>query len=431
MKKIVGIFAAAAVLATSVFAADVSAKVKLDGNLLNVDGTKEKDGVSAVMIKHNTDESWNPVLKMAVSGDNYGAEVGFYIGNWDATKMGGWNHGYGTGLKEWKIWFKPIDVLKFNIGRIDASLNTDSIDYDTRLYNYDEWGYQAELAIDAFTLNLGFHMDQAESWLWQEQVTVKQADGTTDAVDALGNKIYETKTHVRGLGIKAAYAADFGTIIALADFKNTFDNIFVGAGYNNQFGDLRLFVDAGFKSEKTREVTLKNEKGNAWKKLKAGKTVGSTDEADYDPIKVKFENVFSVLADVDVKYNKDAFGIEAYAKLDMIMSYKKPVALPAGVGATWFDGGFNYEKENGTALFFKTKITYAFDPCTVYFYFKDENLLSSTFAADIRLGAKGSVGSANWDICGKIETGKGGKFNTLEAGNKVNFSIPVSFDVAF
>ena len=40
MKKIVGILAAAAVLATSVFAADVSAKVKLDGKLLNVDTTK-------------------------------------------------------------------------------------------------------------------------------------------------------------------------------------------------------------------------------------------------------------------------------------------------------------------------------------------------------------------------------------------------------
>ena len=421
MKKIVGILAAAAVLATSVFAADVSAKVKLDGNLLNVDGTKEKDGLSAVMIKHNTDESWNPVLKMAVSGDNYGAEVGFYIGKWDATKMGDWNHGYGVGLKEWKIWFKPIDVLKFNIGRIDASLNTDSIDWDTRVYNYDEWGYQAELAIDAFTLNLGFHMDQGESWLWQEAVEVKDANGTT-LTDALGNKIYETKTHVRGLGIKAAYAADFGTIIALADFKDTFETIFVGAGYNNQFGDLRLFVDAGFKSEKTREVTLKNEYGNTWKTLKAGKTVGSTDEGDYDPIKVKFEDAFSVLADVDVKYNKDAFGIEAYAKLDMIMSYKKPVG---------FDGGFKYEKENGTSLFFKTKVTYAFDPCTVYFYFKDTNLLSSTFAADIRLGANGSVGSATWDVCGKIETGKGGKFNTLEAGNKVNFSIPVSFAVAF
>ena len=421
MKKIVGILAAAAVLATSVFAADVSAKVKLDGNLLNVDGTKEKDGLSAVMIKHNTDESWNPVLKMAVSGDNYGAEVGFYIGKWDATKMGDWNHGYGVGLKEWKIWFKPIDVLKFNIGRIDASLNTDSIDWDTRVYNYDEWGYQAELAINAFTLNLGFHMDQGESWLWQEAVEAKDAAGTT-LTDALGNKIYETKTHVRGLGIKAAYAADFGTIIALADFKDTFETIFVGAGYNNQFGDLRLFVDAGFKSEKTREVTLKNEYGNAWKTLKAGKTVGSTNEDDYDSIKVKFEDAFSVLADVDVKYNKDAFGIEAYAKLDMIMNYKKPAG---------FDGGFKYEKENGTSLFFKTKVTYAFDPCTVYFYFKDTNLLSSTFAADIRLGANGSVGSATWDVCGKIETGKGGKFNTLEAGNKVNFSIPVSFAVAF
>ena len=422
MKKIVGILAAAAVLATSVFAADVSAKVKLDGNLLNVDGTKEKDGLSAVMIKHNTDESWNPVLSMAVSGDNYGASVGFYIGKWDATKMGDWNHGYGVGLKEWKIWFKPIDVLKFNIGRIDASLNTDSIDYDTRVYNYDEWGYQAELAIDAFTLNLGFHMDQGESWLWQEEVEVKDANGTT-LTDANGNKITEGKTHVRGLGLKAAYAADFGTIIALADFKDTFETIFVGAGYNNQFGDLRLFVDAGFKSEKTREVTFKNEYGNALKNLKAGKTVGSTNEDDYEPYKFKFEDAFSVLADVDVKYNKDAFGIEAYAKLDMIMSCKKP--------AGFVYDGFKYEKENVTSLFVKTKITYAFDPCTVYFYFKDTNLLSSTFASTIKLGANGSVGSATWDVCGQIETGKGGKFNALEAGNKVNFSIPVSFAVAF
>ena len=123
MKKIVGILAAAAVLATSVFAADVSAKVKLDGKLLNVDTTKEKDGVSAVSIGHNTDESWNPVLNMAVSGDNYGASVGFYIGKWDygedPSKWQGWNHGYGAGLKECKIWFKPIDVLKFDVGRID------------------------------------------------------------------------------------------------------------------------------------------------------------------------------------------------------------------------------------------------------------------------------------------------------------------------
>ena len=411
MKKIVGILAAAAVLATSVFAADVSAKVKLDGNLLNVDGTKEKDGLSAVMIKHNTDESWNPVLNMAVSGDNYGASVGFYIGKWDATKMGDWNHGYGVGLKEWKIWFKPIDVLKFNIGRIDASLNTDSIDYDTRVYNYDEWGYQAELAINAFTLNLGFHMDQGESWLWQEAVEAKDATGTT-LTDALGNKIYETKTHVRGLGLKAAYAADFGTIIALADFKDTFETIFVGAGYNNQFGDLRLFADAGFKTAKNYKIKgLKNQWGN---KL----TVKGADGKDKD-VEVTLKDAFFVGGDVDVKYNKDAFGVEAYAKFEMLLSYKDRVA------------DFNTEKENGTALFFKTKLTYAFDPCTVYFYFKDTNLLSSTFAADIRLGANGSVGSATWDVCGKIETGKGGANNAITAGNKVTFSIPVSFAVAF
>ncbi|MCR4947739.1 MAG: hypothetical protein K6A15_01135 [Treponema sp.] len=410
MKKIVGILAAAAVLATSVFAADVSAKVKLDGNLLSVDGTKEKDGLSAVMIQHNTDESWNPVINMSVSGDNYGASVGIYVGKWDATSMGGWNHGYGLGAKEWKIWIKPIDVLKFNIGRIDASLNTDSIDYDTRLYNYDEWGYQAELAINAFTLNLGFHMDQGQSWLWQELVDVKDANGNT-LKDAFGNDIKEGKTHVRGLGLKAAYAADFGTIIALADFKDTFETIFVGAGYNNQFGDIRIFADAGFKTAKNYKIDgLKNQWGNVITETVNGKKVNKS---------VTLNDAFFVGGDFDIKYAKDAFGVEAYAKFEMLLSYKDRVA------------DFNQEKENGTALFFKTKLTYAFDPCTVYFYFKDTNLLSSTFASTIKLGANGSVGAATWDICGQIETGKGGEKDAITAGNKVNFSIPVSFAVAF
>ena len=391
MKKIVGILAAAAVLATSVFAADVSAKVKLDGKLLNVDTTKEKDGVSAVSIGHNTDESWNPVLKMAVSGDNYGASVDIYVGAWDATKMGEWNHGYGLGAREWNIWFKPIDVLKIQVGRINENVNQESIDYDTRLWNYDDqWGYKLEFNFSGFEFNVGFHQGQGEYWFSQAE--------NGDAV-------------IKGLSVLGAYNADFGRIAAFADFKDTFETIFVGAGYNNQFGDLRIFADAGFKTAKNYKFALKNKWGNKV-------TVKDADGKDKD-VEVTLKDAFFVGGDVDVKYNKDAFGVEAYAKLDMLLSYKDRVA------------DFDNEKENGTALFFKTKVTYAFDPCTVYFYFKDTNLLSSTFAADIRLGANGSVGSATWDVCGKIETGKGGANNAITAGNKVNFSIPVSFAVAF
>ena len=356
MKKIVGILAAAAVLATSVFAADVSAKVKLDGKLLNVDTTKEKDGVSAVSIGHNTDESWNPVLNMAVSGDNYGASVGFYIGKWDygedPSKWQGWNHGYGVGLKEWKIWFKPIDVLKFDVGRIDQATNQESIDYDTRLFNYDEWGYRVGFSTNGFTLNVAFHQDHDEFWFSQA------ANG--DAI-------------TKGLNVFASYGADFGTILAFVDFNDTFRDIKAAAGYNNQFGDIRLFADAGIALDGTKDQ----------------------------------KSVFGAGFDVGFKYAKDALYFEAYAR--------------------WFENNFEVLGKEGDPmyLYFKAKFSYKLDPCTLYVYFKDENFMAKKFGATIKAGANGSVGSASWDICAQIDTGKGTN------GDKLNFAIPVSFSVAF
>ena len=363
MKKIVGILAAAAVLATSVFAADVSAKVKLDGKLLNVDTTKEKDGVSAVSIGHNTDESWNPVLKMAVSGDNYGAEVGFYIGKWDygtvkvddkeyPLNWQGWNHGYGVGLKEWKIWFKPIDVLKFDVGRIDQATNQESIDYDTRLFNYDEWGYKVGFSSNGFTLNVAFHQDHDAFWFSQA------ANG--DAI-------------TKGLNVFASYGADFGTILAFVDFNDTFRDIKAAAGYNNQFGDIRLFADAGIALDGTKDQP----------------------------------SVFGAGFDVGFKYAKDALYFEAYAR--------------------WFENNFEVLGKEGDPmyLYFKAKFSYKLDPCTLFVYFKDENLMAKTFASTIKAGATGSVGACNWECYAQIDTGKGAN------GDKINFAIPVSFSVAF
>ena len=363
MKKIVGILAAAAVLATSVFAADVSAKVKLDGKLLNVDTTKEKDGVSAVSIGHNTDESWNPVLKMAVSGDNYGAEVGFYIGKWDygtvkvddkeyPLNWQGWNHGYGVGLKEWKIWFKPIDVLKFDVGRIDQATNQESIDYDTCLFNYDGWGYRVGFSSNGFTLNVAFHQDHDEFWFSQA------ANG--DAI-------------TKGLNVFASYGADFGTILAFVDFNDTFRDINAAVGYNNTFGDIRLFVDAGIALDGTKDQ----------------------------------KSAFGAGFDVGFKYAKDALYFEAYAR--------------------WFEKNFEVLGKEGDPmyLYFKAKFSYKLDPCTLFVYFKDENFMAKKFAATIKAGATGSVGACNWECYAQIDTGKGAN------GDKLNFSIPVSFSVAF
>ena len=359
MKKIVGILAAAAVLATSVFAADVSAKVKLDGKLLNVDTTKEKDGVSAVSIGHAGHEAWNPVLKMAVSGDNYGAEVDFFIGKWDYNQPAdqhvfskSWQHGYGIASTGWKIWFKPIDVLKFDVGQIVENTNQESIDYDAQLFKYDEWGYRVGFSTNGFTLNVAFHQGADAFWFSQAE--------NGDAI-------------TKGLNVFASYGADFGTILAVVDFNDTFRDINAAVGYNNTFGDIRLFVDAGIALDGTKDQ----------------------------------ESVFGAGFDVGFKYAKDAITFEAYAL------FKETDFKLIG-------------KDNDPmSLYFKTQFQYALDPCTLFVYFKDENFMAKKFASTIKAGATGSVGACNWECYAQIDTGKGTN------GDKLNFAIPVSFSVAF
>jgi len=274
MKKIVGILAAAA-LATSVFAADVSAKVLLNGELLNVAGSN----VSAASINHNPDQAWNPVFKLAVSGDNYGAETSFYTTAWDSDK------GWRLASKTMKIWFKPIDVLKIQVGNVDAATFNETIGY-SKMMNYDEWGYQVEFASNGFTLNVGLHSPNAgDSWLY-----------TTAA----------GKTKVRGIGAKVGYSADFGNIIAYFNFNgsasvgeapNTVaaNAIDLAAGYKNKFGDLSIFADAGMK------MTLP-EVGDAG---------------------------IGIYGDFDVNYAKDALWAEAYALFSMkdVKATTDPIAV--------------------------------------------------------------------------------------------------------
>ena len=72
MKKIVGILVAAAI-ATSVFAADVSAKVQLEGNLFKF-GTDKK--ITMFDIAKPSDQAWNPIINASVNNDQAGADLG-------------------------------------------------------------------------------------------------------------------------------------------------------------------------------------------------------------------------------------------------------------------------------------------------------------------------------------------------------------------
>ena len=381
MKKIVGILAVAAVLATSVFAADVSAKVKLTGSLLDV-GIPTTSGsatFSAFGLNPHRSHNWEPDLALSYSEDKVGAEIAFKT-------LNEWDSGEGETSTNWKIWIKPIDVLKINFGRIGDSLNTESIDNSNRIYNYDEWGYRMEFASNGFTLAAALHFAQGKNFLSQ----YKNANGA-DSIS------------IHSLAVYGQYAADFGTIKALLDVKTasgewanatedfyeldpktgeikktpakaaaytaTPGNLFAGVGYNNAFGAFNLFVDAGM-------------------------NIGLPEAG---------EGKIGLVADVDGKFAQDALYFEAYAKLTYadFKATKDPIAVMT-----------------------IAKFAYQLDPCKVYVYFKDENLLANKFTSTIKLGAEGSFGACGWNICGQIDT-------FPKAADKIAISVPVEFTVAW
>ncbi|MDY4831562.1 MAG: hypothetical protein SO161_03410 [Treponema sp.] len=216
MKKIVGILSAAAVLAASVFAADVSAKVKLDGSLFNL---KDDKSINALTIQHNSDESWNPVIAMSVNGDVAGAETSIYMGTYG--KNGAWNNAYAMGIKTFKIWFSPLDGLKVNLGNVGTNLNQESINYSETDSGVDSEGFGISYNKDAIGIDLILAPGWGNNWF-------SKADGQ----DATVAETY----------FKFQYnGGDIGTINAMFDAKDTFKTLKFGAGYKNTFSGITVF----------------------------------------------------------------------------------------------------------------------------------------------------------------------------------------------
>ena len=211
MKKIVGIFAAAAVLATSVFAADVSAKVKLTGSLFDY----TKDSKSAITLNNHQSHNWEPDMSLSFSEEKAGAKIDFKT-------LNEWGSGEGETSTNWNIWFKPIDILKVNVGSVDVALNKETIDWSTITSVASNGGYGFEVSQDA--IFFGAYLDQGWATPWFN-----------------GDKIAKTSA-------KFAYSADFGSIGAMFIYDGVADTIEAGAGFaNSSFVDgLSFFVDAKF-----------------------------------------------------------------------------------------------------------------------------------------------------------------------------------------
>ena len=128
MKKIVGIIGAAAVLVSSIFAADVAAATKINGSLFSYDAAK-----TFSMFKEGNDshDYANPNITFSISDDKAGATVKLTTdGDDTAVKM-----------TTQTIWFQPIDALKITLGNHDVALNKEQIDWTESVTGLGGNGY--------------------------------------------------------------------------------------------------------------------------------------------------------------------------------------------------------------------------------------------------------------------------------------------------
>lgn len=368
MKKIVGIFAAAAVLASSAFAVDFSAGFQLKGSLFDygADGS-----LSAFNLRHDNAKDDKPFI-FSASDDRVGGTLKFY----DNAAYTIWNQSkYDAKLAEekaagkndaeakteatkaatesinpmvanyWSIWFKPFDSVKVELGNVDTKLNCESITYwRGKVLGGGEWAYKASYEADGLTLALALAPGQGENWF----SLPKNGDAALAETD-----------------VYAAYSADFGTISALFIGNKTFKDISIGAGYKGTFDSLTFFTDAAF--VKSSDAT----KGN------------------------------SVVFDVDAKYSQDEITFEAYAKGDTGNLNKVAFSLMA-----------------------QAKFSYALDGGTFFVKLVDLNALKFVEGDNLNelgVGFDGNLGALSYEVEAKVES----------KGGKIAFGVPVWFRLGF
>ena len=353
MKKIVGIIAAVA-MAASVFAADVSAKVEILGRLFNYDG----DNIGSLAIAEGN-RNWNPVFQMQVSGDKAGAKVAF-----NDKKSGG-----EVKSINYSIWFKPADILKFNIGEFATELNQEKIDWCQTETKIEGNGVALNIASNGLTFDLFFNTGWTDgNW---DQVT------DTNPVHYWMKKDKDQKAVVGETYFKFGYAADFGSITAYFDAQNTFKLLEFGAGYANTFGSVNMFVNA--------LATINTDNDDSFGRFR-GELFAST--------------------------NVDAFGISAF------IAGEYQGKNPAGL--SWWRIADNTQKPEKALVGASLKLTYGLDGFTPYLYIKDVDFLADKFGMELKPGVTFNVGTCAFDIA-----------LDMNLGEKFTLDVPVGMTVAF
>ena len=453
MKKF-GFLIMAVFMLCSAYAADVSAQVRIAGDIFTYDGTAvdAKDGSAAgsfsfLRAATQSQPWWTPYITLSASTEEAGTQIKFITGKDGTTDIK---------ISDSLVWFKPFDFLTIQAGYQDVSMNEEPIDVTT-MTGIETFGYSICFEYDAFSSNLVFETGNGpDEWFFQ------------DSIAAYGNTDDPLAYYLKDLYFNLAYAADFGTISAMFEYQGkkwdfdsddgvptgfSPDSFLFGAGYNTETENLTFFTDVVgvFKpaitdSEKDLIIQGLPAAINAAraKALASGATLFEIDEAVREA-----EANFEVAVDHE-GIPRDVLGIGA----DLFLEYVKDALKASGyIKFTIDDCGYldnqrdvNIFYANNTKLCVKFKTDYKLDSgVKLFFYFASDNLLQKetakddtdryktpVFASVFKLGASGSVGICAWKTYFKLETGSPVTYGK-DAGryDKYILSMPLTLTVKF
>ena len=379
MKKIVGILAVAAVLATSVFASDITAKTKIKGEVLKYDGSAE----SFKLFKEGNDshDYAQPNIEFSISDEKAGATV----------KLTTDGSNKNVAMTTQTIWFKPVDVFKVTVGNFDVALNKEKIKWTESVTGLGGNGLLLSLNVSGFGLDAGFTANEA---YWLEST---KADPI-----------------IKQFFLKAGYSADFGTIAGYIEFNRSGRRTYA-------FHDALFNVDS---------VTTKT----VYKIGPAGTIVSDTEKVTTRV--PAFAVNTGAISDIHfgAGYANNFNGIDLFVNVAGYMGKEFNWVRPEFYIGQNIDA-FGYQVFVAPVIFLGTykpdpavnleivaKLTYQFEPCKAYVQFYDSNVMSKKFVSSIEVGAEGSCGVAGWKAWVQIDT---------LANDKVDIAVPFELSVNF
>ncbi len=412
MKKIVGILGAAVMLASSVFAADMAAKVYMTGNVAG--GTFNGDATEAYFWNlTKQDQKDADALVISTNGDKSGANFQFWY-NYDGSGSA------NLVVRSTNLWFKPIDMVKVIVGDVSESNYKEHIDWwkvakgeaasAHQTYTWSSYatvegsGLAVEVTpIDGLTVNAGVAPGAGTNWMDISKSGVSYL--------AYGAGAQYNFSNLLGIPLSAA--------ISWRDAGNDAEKILsIGADYGNDFADgIYAMVNLRVRWDQTKF------------------TVAYGDENNTTTTVTRALSLDAIALDNYVKYAAGALKIQVRAPITIRGIFGTPDKKYDFMNTTYGLDSATVDKAWASAdpcwMSYEVKIAYALGSFTPYLDIENDTavtfnsdfgkkLLNTTFQAGVSL----NVGSCAIDIGAKLD------LSGAEEG-KISWSVPFTAGVAF